>query len=593
MTNDTKADILNYLAGNVNPETPTDEIIFENQQTIATDYFTKLNEFIAQEGYDYVGIEGEAVYKKDMPGAIIYYWGLKVADDVTSGFMVLLNDNYEIINIINKYDSGTQFREFMDLHFDENDNLYGIDNDAANGSRIILLNNPLTSPNNVVKLRNSYYFQNGYSPQLNIQGIKLIDKIENEGTYVINAIENTNSYVGLLIFKIVVGGTNEWNFYSLGSRYAKLYDYLPSLSNDNVIVYLVALSVAPSTDILYFDGSNYSMTYRDSEFSIHNNNNVLMINSTTYYRSWNDGTNVSIVKVNGNTKTTITNSLKTGINYELYKNNGYIMTFRKDNSQQNCYGGVIYNDILYEDSYPSTEVFSFAILKNSYLLYQNAMLADDGSIHVISYLLNNNYNGIPYDDYNSTVSKYGKLYNSNSEIIFARNLYNKTIYNNQNISTLQVPASDLNNTIIGNEQLISETNKIMVNNNENLEKNQYESLFLNFINTINVIDEDTETSYQNTANYVNNNINIGTSTNYNNTKLAKVRINTSTPTIQNISWTKVDDLHYYTSFGINVGEAIPSIDFISNDETTIYITIDTSTMVVGNTYNITQYLRIE
>lgn len=593
MTNDTKADILNYLAGNVNPETPTDEIIFESQQTIATDYFTKLNEFIAQEGYDYVGIQGNAVYKKDMPGAIIYYWGLKIADDVTSGFMVLLNDNYEIINIINKYDSGTQFREFMDLHFDENDNLYGIDNDAANGSRVILLNNPLTSPNNAVKLRNSYHFQNGYSPQLNIQGIKLIDKIENEGTYVINAIESTNSYVGLLIFKIVVGGTNEWNFYSLGTDYAKIYDYLPSLSNDNVIVYLVALSVVPSTDILYFDGSNYSMTYRDSEFSIHNNNNVLMMNSTTYYRSWNDGTNVSIVKVNGNTKTTITNSLKTGIIYELYKNNGYIMTFRKDNSQQNCYGGVIYNDILYEDSYPSTEVFSFAILKNSYLLYQNAMLADDGSIHVISYLLNNNYNGIPYEDYNSTVSKYGKLYNSNSEIIFARNLYNKTIYNNQNISTLQVPASDLNNTIIGNEQLISETNKIMVNNNENLEKNQYESLFLNFINTINVIDEDTEISYQNTANYVNNNINIGTSTNYNNTKLAKVRINTSTPTIQNISWTRVDDLHYYTSFGINVEEAIPSIDFISNDEATIYMTIDTSTMVVGNTYNITQYLRIE
>ena len=96
-------------------------------------------------------------------------------------------------------------------------------------------------------------------------------------------------------------------------------------------------------------------------------------------------------------------------------------------------------------------------------------------------------------------------------------------------------------------------------------------MFVNYINTITCIDEDTNTIYGNTANYINENINTGTKANYDNTKMSKVRINFTTPQIQLIDWNWNVD-HYETEFTIYTDEIPTSIEFISNDETTTYIT---------------------
>ena len=116
---------------------------------------------------------------------------------------------------------------------------------------------------------------------------------------------------------------------------------------------------------------------------------------------------------------------------------------------------------------------------------------------------------------------------------------------------------------------------------------------VNFINAINVSDEDTQTNLPSDANYINANINTGTQTNYNNTYIGKIRINTATPTIQSITWSNLDATHLITNFTIQVSESIPTIDFISNDETTTYLTIDTSSMEIGKDYVISQKIRME
>ena len=123
-------------------------------------------------------------------------------------------------------------------------------------------------------------------------------------------------------------------------------------------------------------------------------------------------------------------------------------------------------------------------------------------------------------------------------------------------------------------------------------KNQYENLFVNFINKINVIDDDTDTLYPNAANYINENINTGNEQNNLSTFIGKVRINFTTPKIQTIQWTWNVD-HYETSFTIYTSEIPETIEFISNDETTTYLTKEISNLTTNKYYTISQKLRIE
>ena len=109
---------------------------------------------------------------------------------------------------------------------------------------------------------------------------------------------------------------------------------------------------------------------------------------------------------------------------------------------------------------------------------------------------------------------------------------------------------------------------------------------------INVLDEDTNTTYPNAASYVNQNINTATKQNCENSFVGKVRINYENSTImQNINWNYVTD-HYETSFVVDATDEVPTIDYMSNDETTVYISKELD-INVGSYYLVSQKLRIE
>lgn len=90
-----------------------------------------------------------------------------------------------------------------------------------------------------------------------------------------------------------------------------------------------------------------------------------------------------------------------------------------------------------------------------------------------------------YSGYDSLVPNYVNLYNEN--ILFSRKLTNESIIGNQMSAEVNVPYSMLNRTITV-EKLISKTFKELSNENKIINKNIYESLYLNFIKHINVID---------------------------------------------------------------------------------------------------------
>jgi hypothetical protein len=161
------------------------------------------------------------------------------------------------------------------------------------------------------------------------------------------------------------------------------------------------------------------------------------------------------------------------------------------------------------------------------------------------------------------------------------------------MSSVEIPNTYLNDTTITQSDLISETNLQMNSNTQNWTKNIYEVVDLNFLNTISVINEDTGEEYVDSAIKINNAITDGGDTNYQNTPCNKYRINytNNTTSIKPIYWSTIDDLHRQTKITFYVDKAIDSIDFLSNDETTIYLSLPIE-VEIGKYYTINQKLRI-
>ena len=202
-----------------------------------------------------------------------------------------------------------------------------------------------------------------------------------------------------------------------------------------------------------------------------------------------------------------------------------------------------------------------------------------------------NYNGTPYIDYDCLVSRKGQIY-SNNRLVFARNLYNKFINNNTTMSTIQIPNNYLNGISLDLKKLISNTNLDICNENNITNKNIYEMVFVNYINQLNVVDEDTGLLYNEAASYINTNINTGTKANCESTFIGKVRINFTSPEVKTIEWTWNVD-HYETSFTFYTSEIPSSFEFISEDESTTYLTKTLEGLETNKYYTTSQKLRIE
>ena len=203
------------------------------------------------------------------------------------------------------------------------------------------------------------------------------------------------------------------------------------------------------------------------------------------------------------------------------------------------------------------------------------------------------YTGYPYSNYNVLVPRYANLYYLNFVCLFSRNFYNITRFENTTTASVEVPSSYINNYPISRERMFGVTNYNLTNNQVNFTKNKYEIIHVNFINSINVIDEDTNTLYPNAAIKINQNTTVGGEIRYDNTKCTKYRVNYSDNTtyIGTITWTNINTYNKKTNFTIYVDKEIDSIDLLSNDESTIYLHI-TGTFTIGNYYNIKQKVRI-
>lgn len=606
MTEDYKNKILDYITNNVEQESQGSNS-FRDSSIIQNNLVDKLNE---------IGITPTSFYTLTTDTTSNYLiYGNYTNNNVQYGFIVVLSQESEILHIFTTYDSGIMISPITRLTYDENGTIYGIDV-TNNQNRIVLFNNMALNSSSGYHcyLRKSYYIPNtNYQAPLSVLGgTSIIKKVPGESIYFIFGQNSSTNKSMLIKFTINVGSENEWNYYyGKNVQTINFADFIFEKNDDNTDVYIayIELQEAPNLVYEYYDGSSLTLI---NTFSTPNSTAILdirMLDESNIYISTRDNLGngsyqMYLYLLNNSVFTEISN-FNIPVTIPSYYLNmigtvlcgrAYGYSIDTENSTVRYFsictiydGKEFVKSELYEHQ-QSSFLRTGCAVQNNFALYR-FLIQDANSVQQPSVVVyQNSYSGDSYNSYESLIGDKGELYSDNI-IVFARQLYDKTINNNSCVSIIQIPNTFLNNISIDQKNLLSKTNNIIGQDEIEITKNIYELLYINFINILTTIDEDNSIYYQKTASYINKNINIGTKLNCENSYIGKVRINYSTPQIQNIEWIWNTD-HYETSFTIYTDEIPTSIDFISNDETTIYITKEVN-LEQNKYYTISQKLRIE
>lgn len=597
MTNDYKNDILDYITNNVTQTTGSNVPLFTDSTTLNTSLTERIKTKLGVASFVF------SDYLYDEQTQIIAIYG-RVNNDY--GFIYLVDKDLNEIKMITQFSSGLNLFPLYDLKKDETGNIYGITQNIDGADyikRVILLNNifaKLPNGDYQVKLRQSYITPHNElyvarNTTLWKQTTKKIIKVPGEATYFIFLLAPSKFYI--LRFTINVGSTNDW---VLTDTNLNIYgqDALIEKNNDTPTLYLFSSSLASGKEKhLYtytltndvFTETEDLTTDIEIEFVFAKSTDLLYIGGS------DSGMHNSYLKkvLNGTLSTIETFNTNTYLNIQLINE---IIVLHKWNSSTGCIG-ILQGDTPYYStsvSVPTSSVTFFVLLSYNLLVFYlstGTNLSPTTTKYTLDYNPLN-YNGLTYDDYNQTAMSKGRLY-SNGEMVFARNLYNLTLNGATSTGTIQVPNTLLNGITISQEDLIGATNTILSTQSESIQKNIYETLYVNFIQTLSVLDEDENINYPLTASYINQNINVGTQQNCEDTSVGKVVINYSNGQFtQSVLWTYNVD-HYELSFIIDArSDSVTSFDLISNDESTIYITKEVN-LQSGNYYQVDLKLRIE
>lgn len=644
MTEDYKETLLNYVTGNLENTSPTtDEIFKEIIEANRNDWIGYM-----PNGFNAMRIEGFIKPNENTSNLGILYGGYKEYQTGTPyGLIILVDNNLKPIKYINSFSSGTRLR-YIQCMIQGDDNLfYAIDdteysykntNIYNTQKRFLMLNNFTQKISNDYKLNlRTSYILNGTNYQ-NFYCKNIFKEPESSHFVFTGWYANNSTSAAIRIkaieLKINVGESNVWNYWQVNNNITSQASIVKFNSNSEIKIQILGIPSISSDCYLYTKNYNsntlnqstfYTFSYKvatnfdleqqglflddDNLYFIIDTQDISGVDPQTQqsiaferhlalYHYTISTSKLEIIYDNymGTTTTTMNNE-----RMQIEKHNGklYIALYKivstniVDYYAQRYEG--LWKPILVgaNKSYVKGERglyvgSNFNLLQIS--LYPTA-LRHNWYFPIIKEIYNQNqYNGEPYIGINSLSPLYSNLY-SNGSLIFSRNLYNISKQNNMTMSSVEIPNNYLNDLTISQNDLISETNLQMNSDNTNWTKNIYEVVDLNFLNTISVIDEDTNTPYLQSATRINNSI---TDINdYEDTICNKVRINyvDNTTNVFSIVWEEIDSTHKQTEFSIYVDKPILSIDYISNDTNTIYCTKQLE-VEVGNYYTINQKIKI-
>lgn len=626
MTEEYKQLILKWLTHSLQEETGNNIPQFSQTNSIVNN----LNDYIV----DKLGSQPYYVKYIQMDGFDNYALLGNNGGDGTS-FIVILDTNMNPIQYIDEYSSGVKLQFLLDINCDDENNFFALERLTEDGTeriRFVMLNNIL------IQNGNSQYELN-ISKAYNLPTLpKTLSSYESLGIY---KVPSTSKYLFVLenigiptvvTLEVKVGTSNEWIVYAADSTVkgyqltynSVYYDWtddnfnliIPAVSYDTVN--FECYQIINSGETLTLDNSKtVELPNLPTYDFLLITSSVMMINSTSYYLAYR-----------------ISNEANTGGTDYIYLNNNgtftEVATFEYDNE---TFSGELNYDYFYKynseiflrikisksgtdaDDYymcllDGTDFYSSPIenvpeltwnspffVTKRYNLY-NFYIQADNTVYNKQLIYNaNSYNGQPYTSTNSLVPNSAQLFDSNNNLLFGRNLYNSSIYGNTTTATVQIPNNFLNSKQIASEQLLGQTNQVLVSANKTISKNVYEELFINFNNQINVIDNDNNLnlSMQAASNYVNQSVSNGS--NYDGLFVGYAKINyQNSNQIVPIVFNNIDldNLTATCSFTFmsDSTNQVQSIQILSNDQSTVYATIQGNKFQLGKVYIIKQEIQI-
>lgn len=650
MTEEAKENIIKYLTNNITESTPSSDLIYSTPTTATNNLSSQLSSALGN-NYKIIDIiQGKTSQGNETQLALIYG---NYTSSYNKGFAAIIDDKGNLIQIFTQYSSGTTIGQIHCLNVREDGRFYMIESNTSNNKfRYVLLNNVLAKLQSATEysfvLRTSYYIPET-SIMYNATSITKIIKAVGQAKYLIGGVaeDSTTGYKVPVAVELTVnfGASNEWKDFK-GDSYmitpSAGYDILDNIdiyafwNNDNIEVTILGIlqqqlgsvlkyTIDPNTlenDVIQLEYENISISYLGTPTN--QNLNIKILNDTKGYLAMtctrgSNGKDNFIYELNLQNNSSLNIYTQEAFTLDNNLNGSVLQTINNeiifltiyndiDNEFYINVGRVREDSTFYSNPVSIYQIYSASTLNiDILLLYVNKQF----NLYNFNVLFNNqvyntyqiynvlNYNGVSFEGKKSIMPNSGILYDNNNKVIFARNLYNRVIQGGTTTSTIEVPNNYINEITISNKNLLSFNNNVLVSDTENITKNQYETLDINFINTLTMINENNITNpIINTTGASRLNNSISNDVDYSDATISKVRLNynDNTKFVKEInSATQISQYVYQFNFDIYVpsGKTIPSIDIISGDEETIYISIDTSNLLQGKTYKISQNVEIQ
>lgn len=627
MTEEAKKNLLDYMLGKMPSESGVNEPQFGEYYYITNNFYSELQ----NRGYESL-VFGGYLFNENNSNFVL--WGNNSVHDGDNGYyygvIIIFDENFQILSIIDSFNTGTKFRCLTALNIDEDGNYYGIDEEplqySDNGNisnedynyRVILLNNISQPVNNEysIILRNSYYIPDTYSSirilDTTVNCKLAIQKVITESTYVIAGVQDTiNKFI---TFKINVGSDNEWNLYSsTANSFISHLEFVCESDENNINIY--GYGALQQHQVINFSVLNGTFSYNQihdigttgylEEIAMVSKNIIYF--TTVNYQSpiytdklfyYNSGQKTQLFE-----KTTQDFYMGAYDYLFLKGNNAFLMRIEYNNpdnfNELDLYVGMAL-ETKYYDKYITKVNWENIWLKGLFVLSAfnlNRCCIQETTndrMMVIPLIFNDsNYNGESFTDKNSLNSNSAILYSDNNPI-FARNLYNKTQNGSTTTSTIEIPNNYLNDTLVDQKDLVSVNNNTIISDTNGLTKNVYETVYLNFVNTISVVNQNETQPVYNNVVATKLNTSINNPTDYDNLKLTKFRINyqDGTNSVSNFQATSQNDGSYELLMTFYLSKLADTLELVSEDEQTVYLTYNLANTEINKIYSFKQRVRI-
>ena len=630
MTNDFKEKLLKWLTANYNVQSGSNVPQFQTPIVKNNNFSTKLSTQFPNGYFILSSVQGNNVNNYGT-GFIVMSGVYYKTVSTLAGFVVILDEENNIVQTITKYADGSDIGGFVSLNVGEDGNFYGIETTTGSLTgdfRFVLLNNivaklPTESQYKIV-LRQSYTIPN--TTELYGASIAGIIKAPNTTKYCAYGNYFKSSHTRPLVTEIDVQDVSTITFtdytYSQDADYYPM-DCLPSWNANNELSFkMVGVEFVGGNQqfSMYFGQTgSTALTRQTIGTALTSAKSIVIkivsaddiyagsletIQSNEVFKMYKMKSDYSLQQFYTKTTPVVNAPTSSGIVLEkIGLEVFYNIIANKDTTptKYKAYIGKIIGTNTYEyylgEFDPNLTTMSFS-MKKQFNLYDYCMQMGDNMYDIKQIYNSLNYNGLPYQALNSMIPESAVIYDENDIVIFARNLYNRIVNGNTTTATVEIPNDFINDIVIELKELISQTNNTMVSDSTQITTNIYENLLINFANTLlieNRNDLDNIILNDNASARLNDS--ISNTLDYDNAKITKYKTNYQNGTSvinlldTNLTYNNLSTNYEFVVY-VPIGNKILNIQLISNDENTIYQTIDCSNLVGGNCYSINQQVEI-